>query len=110
MRIELKREGGLAFFPGLARPRTVELQALPAEQAEALERSVQEAHFFEQPPVVGAASAGGADRTRYLVTVEEGERKHSVLLTEPVEDPHLRSLLGLLKQVELEQRRAGRSA
>lgn len=108
MRFELKREGGLAFFPGLSKPRPVELRALPSEQAEAVERSVHEARFFERPPVMGAASPGGADRTRYLVTIEEGERRHSVLLTEPVEDPPLRSLLELLKKVDLEQRRAAR--
>lgn len=109
MRIELKREGGLAAFPGLSKPWTVELQALPAEQAEVIERSVRTARFFEQPPVVGAAAPGAADLTRYTLTIEEGGQRHSVRLIEPVADPHLRDLLALLKQVEGAQRRAARA-
>ena len=30
MRISIKESGGAAFFPGLAKPRTVELDSLPA--------------------------------------------------------------------------------
>ncbi|MBN8226551.1 hypothetical protein JYK02_03405 [Corallococcus macrosporus] len=99
MRIELKREGGIAFFPGLARPRTVDLAALPPATAEALQREVREARFFEQPAVVGGSPTAGADRTRYTVTIEDdGGRRHSVQLLEPVKEPHLRSLLDLIQQ------------
>ncbi|WP_223636010.1 protealysin inhibitor emfourin [Corallococcus sp. EGB] len=105
MRIELKREGGLAFFPGLARPRSVDLDALPPATAEALQREVREARFFEQPATVGGGPTAGADRTSYTVTIEDdGGRRHSVRLVEPVQEPHLRALLGLLQQAEREQR------
>jgi hypothetical protein len=104
MRIQLKREGGLAFFPGLSRPRTVELGDLPPEQAEVIERSVRDVRFFEQPPVVGKASQDGADRTRYTLTIEEGGRQHSVQFLEPVEEPRLRALLELVKQAERDAR------
>ncbi len=109
MRIEFKREGGLAFFPGLSTPRAVDSRDLPAEQAETLERRVHAARFFEQPAVVGAVPPGGADRTRYTVTIEEGGRRHTVQLNEPVEEPQLHALLELLKQVEKEQRQAARA-
>ncbi|NOK33077.1 hypothetical protein HMI49_07710 [Corallococcus exercitus] len=99
MRIELKREGGIAFFPGLARPRTVDLAALPPATAEALQREVREARFFEQPATVGGAPTAGADRTRYTVTIEDdGGRRHSVQMVEPVKEPHLRSLLELIQK------------
>ncbi|AFE06658.1 hypothetical protein COCOR_05924 [Corallococcus coralloides DSM 2259] len=105
MRIELKREGGVAFFPGLARPRTVDLAALPPATAEALQREVREARFFEQPATVGASPQRGADRTSYSVTIEDdGGRRHSVRLVEPVTEPHLRSLLELIQKAEREQR------
>lgn len=31
MRISIKESGGAAFFPGLAKPRSVELDALPEQ-------------------------------------------------------------------------------
>lgn len=98
MRIELKREGGPAYFPGLARPRSVDLERLPAEQAEALREGVRAARFFEQPPVVGATPRGAADTRRFTLTVEEEGRRHSVQLVEPVEEPRLHALLELVKQ------------
>lgn len=105
MRIELKREGGIAFLPGLNRPRTFELRDLSPAQAEAINRSVHAASFFQQPAVVGAAAKGAADQTRYTLTVEEGGRRHTVQLLEPVQDPHLHALLELLKQAERDLRR-----
>lgn len=110
MRIELKREGGIAFLPGLNRPRTFELRDLPPAQAEAITRSVHAASFFQQPSVVGTASKGAADQTRYTLTVEEGGegeggRRHTVQLLEPVQDPHLHALLEVLKQAERDLRR-----
>jgi hypothetical protein len=109
MRIEFKRDGGLAFFPGLGKPQVVDLGELPPEKAEALERSVRDARFFEQPPTVGMTSRGGADRICYTVTIEDGGRRHSVQLSEPVEEPHLHALLDLLKQAEKERREAARA-
>lgn len=107
MRIEFSREGGLAFFPGLSKPQAVDLGALPPERAEALERAVGAARFFELPPTVGTAS--GADRTSYTLTIQEGERRHTVRFIEPVEEPHLRALLELVKQLEKERRREARA-
>ncbi|MFB1485346.1 protealysin inhibitor emfourin [Corallococcus sp. RDP092CA] len=105
MRIELKQEGGLAYFPGLARPRSVDLTALPPATAEALQREVREARFFEQPATVGGGPTAGADRTSYTVTIEDDDgRRHSVRLVEPVQEPHLRALLGLIQEAQREQR------
>ncbi|RKH21158.1 hypothetical protein D7Y13_00675 [Corallococcus praedator] len=100
MRIELKREGGLAFIPGLNRPHVFKLGDLPPAQADAIARSVQAASFFERPARVGTASKGAADQTRYVLTIEDEGRRNTVQLLEPVEDPSLRALLDLLKQVE----------
>jgi len=106
VRIQLSQEGGLAAFPGLSRPRSVELSELPAEQAEAIEHGLRDARFRELPAVVGGGSASkGADQRRYTLTVEEGPRRHSVELVEPVEDPRLRELLSLVKRAT--RRRGG---
>ncbi|MFY1829446.1 protealysin inhibitor emfourin [Myxococcus fulvus] len=103
-RIALSQEGGLAAFPGLARPRSVELDALPAEEARALEEGLRDTRFHELPRVVGGAGARGADRRRYTLTVEEGTRRHTVELVEPVEDPRLRELLSLVKRATRKRR------
>lgn len=105
VRIQLSQEGGLAAFPGLARPRSVELGELPAEQAEAIEHGLRDARFHELPSVVEGSSPRGADQRQYTLTVEEGTRRHSVKLVEPVEDPHLRELLSLVKRAT--RRRGG---
>ncbi len=109
MRIEITREGGIAFFPGLSKPRTVDLRELAPEQAESIERCVHAARFFELPSVVGPTSPGGADRTRYTLTIDEDGKRHSVQIVEPVEDPHLRALLDQLREVEKAQRAAERA-
>lgn len=105
MRIELKREGGPAYFPGLARPRVVDLTSLPPEQAEALRHSVQTARFFELPPIVGTLAPGAADARRFTLTVEEEGRRHTVQFIEPVEDPRLHDLLEQVTKAERAQRR-----
>lgn len=108
VRIQLSQEGGLAAFPGLARPRSVALSELPTEQAEAFERGLRDARFHELPARVGGSGSKGADRRRYTLTVEEGPRRHSVELVEPVEDPRLRELLSLVKRAT--RRRGGGGA
>ncbi|QSQ13997.1 protealysin inhibitor emfourin [Myxococcus landrumensis] len=104
VRLQLSQHGGLAAFPGLARPRSVELDALPAEEAKALEDSLRAARFLELPPVVGSATHG-ADRRSYTLTVEEEGRSHTVQVMEPVEDSHLRELLSRAKKAT--RRRSG---
>ncbi|NOJ81390.1 protealysin inhibitor emfourin [Myxococcus xanthus] len=108
MHIEIKREGGPAYFPGLARPREVDLTSLPPEQAEALRQCVQAARFFELPPVVGALPPGAPDARRFTLTVEEGGRRHTVQFIEPVEEPRLHELLEQVTKAERAQRRGAR--
>jgi hypothetical protein len=67
---------------------------------------VRDARFFEQPSLVGKSPPAGADRTSYTLTLEDDGRRHSVQLVEPVEEPHLRELLNLVKQIEKERRGA----
>ncbi|XXF79949.1 hypothetical protein P2318_09425 [Myxococcaceae bacterium GXIMD 01537] len=104
MRIEFKREGGLAYFPGRSKPRTIESGDLPPERVAELEARVRDARFFEQPSLVGKSPPAGADRTLYTLTLDDAGRRHSVQLVEPVEEPHLRALLNLIKQLEKERR------
>jgi hypothetical protein len=118
MRIEFKQEGGLAYFPGLARPVVVDGEQLAAADAAVLQRRVEAAQFFEQPaegaaPKAAASArtrAGAADLQRYTITVEDGGRRHTVTLTDPVDDPALEDLLGYLRAKSREQRAALRAS
>ena len=51
MRIDFTQGGGLAYFPGLNKPVTIEVDRLDASEAEELKRLVEAAHFFDLPPL-----------------------------------------------------------
>ncbi len=108
MRIQFKMEGGLAYFPGLAKPVTIDSDQLPQEEASELEQRVSAVHFFDLPRTVGAPPRGAADFRQYLITVEDRGRRHSVQLTDPVEDSNLQALLDYLKK-KVKTLRAGAS-
>lgn len=93
MRVTLSTEGGLAYFPGLARPVTYDSQALPPAQADELRRLVEEAGFFHRLNVDAPPPPGAADYRTYTLTVEDGALSHTVRLTDMTTDPALRGLL-----------------
>ena len=98
MRIQVNMAStGLAYFPGLAKPVTIDSQELPDQEAADVERLVGAARFFARPAVVGATTRGPADARQYTVTIEEGGRSHTVRITDPPKDPELRELLDYLK-------------
>ena len=79
MRIRVRQLGGFAGEPlELAR---VDTATLPADVAAALHEAVAEARFFDLPAVVPSDSVG-ADLLVYEITVEDGDRRHSVSFVE----------------------------
>ena len=98
MNVEYKVEGGLAFFPGLSKPVLIDSDNLPAKDANELRQLIDNAHFFDIPPVA-TVPKGAADYRRYTITVEDGLRRHTIQLTDPISDPHLQALLDYLNQV-----------
>jgi hypothetical protein len=109
MKIKLSMEStGLGYFPGLAKPTTVDVDTLPEKQADTLKRLVEEASFFDQPRQVEDASRSLYDAQQVTLTIEEGKRRHPVQMPNPVGDPALQALLDeALAQVR-EQRLAAR--
>lgn len=97
MRLTVTMEGGIAYFPGLSRPVTVDSSELPAQEAGELERLVEAAHLFDQPAAAGPPARGAADYCQYTITVEAGERRHTLRVTEPIDDPGLQVLLHYLR-------------
>lgn len=98
MRIEFKREGGVAYFPGLSRPVVIDTDRLSPEEAGHLHALVEASRFFDQSEQVGTAKPGAADYRHYTIRIEAGDRDHTIRLVEPIADPGLRSLVQHLQK------------
>jgi Emfourin len=109
MRIEFTMEGGFAHVPGLARPAVIESEALPESDAAALVRLLEAARFFERPALPTPPRPGAADYRQYTITAQDGDRRHTVKVIEPV-DPALLPLLRFLQTKARELRRGGAGA
>jgi hypothetical protein len=97
MVITFESGGGFAHFPGLSRPVRIDTAELAAEQADQLEGLVERARFFDQPPEVGSPPPGAADLRSYTITVQDGDRTHTVKTSDALADPALRELLEHLR-------------
>jgi hypothetical protein len=95
--INFESEGGFAHFPGLSRPVRIDTAELAPEQAERLTGLVERARFFEQPHEVGAPPPGAADLRSYTITVQDGDRTHTVRTSDALADPALRDLVEHLR-------------
>jgi hypothetical protein len=104
MRIALSIDGGLASFPGLRRPQTIDCARLPAERAARLRTLVDEARFFSAP---APASAAGADLRSYIVEIDDGARCRTLTIREPIADAGLRALVSEIRACVNEQGRGG---
>lgn len=97
MVINFESGGGFAHFPGLSRPVRIDTAELAPEQAHHLKGLVERARFFEQPAEVGAPPPGAADLRSYTITVEDGDRRHTVQTSDALGDPGLRDLVEHLR-------------
>ena len=87
MDIHFTRSGGFAGRTTTARFE----EPLP----EGLKRLVEAARFFELPGHIGT-SPRGADRYRYTVTVSEGPRAHTVIMSDGAIPEALQPLIDYL--------------
>lgn len=106
MRIQFKTEGGVAHFPGLSQPVTIDCTHLPEQEAREVEQLVAAARFFALPPQASAGRRGAADYRQYTITVEAQGRCHTVQVSDPVTDPALQRLLAYLQTKARALRRA----
>ena len=74
MRISIKESGGAAYFPGLAKPRTVELDSLPEPDQQELRQLIKAADFFKLPQSTDP-EPGNPGRVHYTLTVAEGKAR-----------------------------------
>ena len=99
MRIEFSQAGGIAYFPALNKPITVEVDQLDVKDAEELKRLVDASHFFDLPAAIGLPVKGMADYQFYTLAISDNDRQHSVRILVPVEDPALLDLIQAIHNI-----------
>jgi hypothetical protein len=103
MRVVFQVSGGIAALPGLAAPRVIDVDALDPDARTTVERLVDEAHFFELPPRLPAPK-GSADCQLYEIAIEDGQRRHTVVVSDPVTHPALQALVAHLRRLSSPRR------
>ncbi|CAI2798405.1 protealysin inhibitor emfourin [Pseudomonas marginalis] len=97
MHISIKENGGAGYFPGLAKPRTVELATLPEQDQQELRQLIEAADFF-QLPQSNAPTPGNPGQVHYTLTVTEGQREHTVCVLAPVKSQALDGLVQCVRR------------
>lgn len=98
MRVLFAIEGGMAYFPGLSRPMVLDSDDMPEADAAELERLLDEVDFFALPAASHTMPKGAADYRQYTMTVEQGQRHHTVRAFDPITDPCLNALVEFLRR------------
>jgi hypothetical protein len=96
MRVRFKMDGGFVYLPARSEPTTIDTEELPEEEAKELVRLIEAAGFFELPET-SSPPRGAADYLRYTISATTPEHSHTVQLTDPIEDPHVRALVEYLE-------------
>jgi hypothetical protein len=89
MQIRYVRSGG---FAGMRTTGVVDTGTLPAGEARHIEALVESAGFFSLPEKMPKPQKG-ADYLTYHLTVEDGNRSHSIEVSEPSAPEPLRQLI-----------------
>jgi hypothetical protein len=92
---------GAAYLPGLAKPVVIEGSQLSDAEASRLDALVADSRFFEQPAKVDGTRGGrGADQREYVITIEDGGKRHTVHVSEPLSGSEYEKLRALVRFVE----------
>lgn len=95
MRIDFSVDGGIAAFPGLAKPVTIDCDVLPPTATARLRKLVRRADFFARPAHGPATRM--PDARAYTIAIDDGPRCRTLTLTEPIADTALRDLVAELR-------------
>ena len=96
IKIIFERSGGVA---GMRTTTTVNTESLPPAEAQMLREMVDKAKFFDLPAVLAAPKSNNADRFQYKLTVEVGNRRHTVETGEAAAPQTLQPLLTRLGEM-----------
>ncbi|KAA8555251.1 protealysin inhibitor emfourin [Pseudomonas marginalis] len=97
MQISIKESGGPAFFPGLTKPRTVELNTLPEPDQQELRQLIEASNFFQLPQST-TPEPGNPGQVHYTLTVKEGQQEHTVCVLAPVKSQALDGLVQCVRR------------
>jgi hypothetical protein len=100
MHIQFERSGG---FMGMRVRTSVDTHELPDELAEQFRQALYEADFFQLPDEL-RANPPGADTFRYRLTVDDGDRTHTVEMEETAAPEPLQPLLRNLTLIARRQK------
>jgi hypothetical protein len=98
MRVFFQMTGGAGFFPGLGVPSVIDIETLEGEAGPAVKQLVADAEFFWLPPRI-PAPRGFAGGRSYEITIEDGARRHTVALSEPIIPQAMHSLIIRLREL-----------
>lgn len=102
MRVTFKTEGGVAHFPGLARPVRIDTEDLPPGEARELEEGLRAAGLLGEDPDdrrdAGASAENLPDARCHTITVERDDERRSTRVCDPVASPKMGSLISLLER------------
>jgi len=96
MRVRFRTTGGVAFFPGLAAPRTIDVDTLDDKTRAKLTSLIRDVDFFNLRPQP-STRPGAADHCTYQITVKDGSRHHTVSVCDPLPPGSLQQLIELLR-------------
>jgi len=95
MRIDFRMDGGIAAFPGLAKPVSIDCEALPPADTARLRTLVQRAGIFTRSHRKHPTPA--PDARAYTIAVDDGGQCRTLTVTEPITDDALRDLIAELR-------------
>ena len=97
MRIELTRDGGFAYVPGLARPIVLHGAELAADDlAEAIR--LCRAAIAARSTTTAPSSPAMPDARRYRLAIEIDGERHQLNATDPVQAPAIAKLVEFVQE------------
>src|SRR5262245_43454631 len=105
MQVVFQMEGGVARFPGLARPITLSDDDLTSSEINELRDLTAAARFF-QAPEADPSGPAGPDAQRYSLSIADGTHLHTVRRHDPVGPPALADLLTYVRRKAMSVLRA----
>jgi hypothetical protein len=97
VQITFKTSGGIAYFPGLAAGKTVDVDTLSQDRQDEIRRLLESTKFFDLPART-ATQPGAADYQTYTIAVSDGDRHKTVAISDPV-PPELARLVELAREL-----------
>lgn len=92
----IRIDGGFAYIPGLMREQVVRFRDLAPCVADEIVRSADDARFFDRPATPPSSLP---DARTYTLCLSIGSRTHEACIAEPIADPALARLVGIVRQL-----------